>query len=972
MSLEKSNNYLKFKGSIILEYLRLQKKYSDEYGEKTIVLMQIGGFHECYCTKDEGYDLHKLSHLLNIIVSKKNKKKKEVSVKCPYMLGFPIVATPKYIKLLINNGYHVIVIDQVTNPPNPKRKITGIYSPGTFVDNNEITTSKTNYIVSIYIEEIKQLNGNYMLYIGLTAMELSIGKIIIHEIYSKKNDENYSLDNCIKFILNYDPKEIIIRTFKLKSITIENLLKYLELNSEICLINKDKVNEYQKINYQNEILKEIYNSESYLNPIEDLNLEKLNNGRISFIILLNYCYKNNLKILRNLNEPEFYQDDEYLHLGNNAVKQLNLISSDNKAKYNSLFDIINFTETNMGKRLLIYNLKNPLCNIDHINKRYELIDDIKENKNFDKIKEILKNIYDIDRITRKIGLATINPINFINFHDSLLQIQELYKLIKKTKLIKIFTKEIYTNIRKFIKFYKSRFDLDKMSKYIITDITESIYHIGIYPEIDKLQNEINLSKNKIDEIRLELNNLIEEKRKKKTHFDDNTNKDNNMVSLNYNDRDKYYFLTTKRRAIMIKKNIKKLKYDVKFKDQKSNTKITIELLDDLSNNIILKTELLKGKIIDIYKSDLNDIYNKYNDLFILISNMVGLIDFLNSGCLCSINNRFHKPQIKKNKKSFIKCSKLRHPIIEKLIDVPYITHDINFNDKITGILLFGLNSAGKSSLMKAIGVNIILAQIGYYVAASSFIYYPYKSLFTRISGTDNIFKGLSSFAYELSELKAILKRSGSNTLVLADEVCKGTETKSAIVIVSSMINILLDRKTTFISATHLHELTKLDNIKKLKKLRICHLSITYKDDNIIFDRLLKEGNGTEEYGLDFAKFIINDKDFINLSNDIKNKIDKKNLIISNKKSRYNSKIYMDKCMICNQKKKLETHHIEFQKNCDINGFINNPKLNHIHKNHESNLIVLCSKCHDNIHNNSLIIHGYNESIKGKILDIKKN
>ena len=237
--------------------------------------------------------------------------------------------------------------------------------------------------------------------------------------------------------------------------------------------------------------------------------------------------------------------------------------------------------------------------------------------------------------------------------------------------------------------------------------------------------------------------------------------------------------------------------------------------------------------------------------------------------------------------------------------------------------------------------------------------------FTRIVSTDNIYKGLSSFAYELVELKAILKRSGKNTLVLADEVCKGTEHKSALIIVSTMIKMLIDCQTSFISATHLHELIKIDEIKKLENLKVFHLSVNYDDDKIIFERVLREGNGREEYGLDFAKFIISDDKFVKISNKIKNDFENKDMIISTKKSKYNTEVYMNKCDICECKDNLETHHIEFQKDCDSEGFILCKK--HIHKNHKSNLVVLCEKCHDKIHNNKIIIKGYEETMNGNKL-----
>ena len=138
----------------------------------------------------------------------------------------------------------------------------------------------------------------------------------------------------------------------------------------------------------------------------------------------------------------------------------------------------------------------------------------------------------------------------------------------------------------------------------------------------------------------------------------------------------------------------------------------------------------------------------------------------------------------------------------------------------TGILLYGINSSGKSTLMKSIGLNIIMAQIGYYVSASEFIYFPYNTLMTRISGMDNIFKGMSSFMVEMMELIAILKRNDSNTLVLGDEICRGTEEKSANIIVTYMLEVLENCNTSFITATHLHQIAEMKSVKNLNESKI--------------------------------------------------------------------------------------------------------------------------------------------------------
>ena len=969
----KKYEYLKFKKSIIEEYLLLQDEYSKIYNnDKTIVLMQVGSFHEAYSTSTRGYDLHKLSSILNIVVSKKNKKNPELNETNPNMLGFPIVATSKFLKILIDNGFHVIKIDQVTDPPNPKRAITGIYSPGTYID--DLNSHDSNNILSIFIEEIKQLNNNYILYIGLSILDLSVGKSIIHETFATKDDEKYSLDETLKFINNFNPSEIIINYKNLITYNKDEIISYLELSNKNFLIYEFKNNEYLNIIYQNNFLKNIFCIESYLSPIEELDLENCNNARLSYILLLDYCKKQISGILLNIDRPTFYNNSNYLHLGNNALEQLNVINYKSTSKNESLFDIINFTYTPMGRRFLNFNLTNPLCDYKILNDRYKKINNLKKKKL--NLSDKLKNIFDIERFHRKISIQTLNPCDFVNLHDSYLIILSLYEDIEDTLLRNIFTENIKLELQSFIEYYSTLFKLDEMSKYNLLDISKSFYKKNVNPDIDKYQDEINNTYKQLEDIRDLLEDFIDNK--KKDYFN-SFGLDKSMIQIQYNDKDKYYFILTSKRGTLVKNTLKKnknIKYgnktinyeDFNFKSQASTMKITNTFIDSLSDKIILATDKLKPLVKNTYQNNLKDFYSKYKNMFLQLNNIIAEIDFINSGYLCAIKNKYCKPIIQTDTNSFIETKLIRHPIIEKIIFNKYIPHDIILGKEEKGILLYGLNSAGKSSLMKAIGLNLILAQIGYYVAADKFIYCPYNSIFTRISNTDNIYKGLSSFALELVELKAILKRSGVNTLVLADEVCKGTEYNSALIIVSTMIQMLINSNTTFISATHLHELSRLKFIKNLSNIGIYNIGVRYENNNIIFDRKLQKGNGTEEYGLDFAKYIIKDNNFLEIANTIKKSIDGDNFEF--KKSRYNTKILVDKCDICNSNNKLETHHIEFQKNTDNYGFILKKNNNHIHKNHTSNLVILCDDCHNKIHNNLIIIEGYEETIKGNILKFK--
>jgi DNA mismatch repair protein MutS len=390
--------------------------------------------------------------------------------------------------------------------------------------------------------------------------------------------------------------------------------------------------------------------------------------------------------------------------------------------------------------------------------------------------------------------------------------------------------------------------------------------------------------------------------------------------------------------------------------------------------------MMKKKSKFFYQEYLEDFYNEFKYIMSDVSYYVSLVDFIKSGAKCAQKYYYNCPSIKigdvskqdgMDEKSYIRTTKIRHPIVERISEHEYKPMNLTIGiDGTDGLLLYGLNSAGKSTLQKSVGINLILAQIGYFVSAETFEYLPYTSLFTRISGNDNLFKGLSSFALEIVELSGILKRSGQNTLVIADEVCRGTEYKSSIVIVMTMIEMLSKSNTSFITASHLHKLVKLDRFKQILNVKPYHIHISYdeKTNTISYDRTLKEGVGEEFYGLNVAKCLINDERFIETANEIKKEIDfKKN------KSRYNKLVEMQCCSVCGfipegKEVSLETHHIVPQKDCK------NKKVKdkeYISMNHPSNLCVLCMKCHDEVDRGNLIINGYIETSDGPELDYRK-
>ena len=342
--------------------------------------------------------------------------------------------------------------------------------------------------------------------------------------------------------------------------------------------------------------------------------------------------------------------------------------------------------------------------------------------------------------------------------------------------------------------------------------------------------------------------------------------------------------------------------------------------------------------------------------------------------------------------NFYEAIALRHPIIEandeRGIYVPndiflgqsndtthnHITLNASDGEDVLGVLLYGINSSGKSSLMKSIGLSVVLAQAGFFVPAVELKFGLYDKLFTRIVSKDNLYRGLSTFAVEMMELKNIFNRADKNSLILGDEISQGTETKSALAIVSAAILKLISLKSTFIFATHLHQLGNIKEIQNIKQLIFLHLGIKYdeKNDSLIYNRVLQLGQGDSLYGLEFAKSLHIDKEFLKTAQSIRESLmdstsDIKNLQ-KQKRSRYNKELYLSRCALC-QDAVEDVHHISEQKEANKDG-----SIEHFHKNHKYNLIPLCKKHHKMVHDGKVVISGFMMTDEGLKLhyEIKDN
>ena len=958
---------------LIHEYLDYQILYEKKYGSNTLVLMQVGSFFEFYGVDNDTEKIGNVSYiseLLNIQLTRRNKAILENSRNNALMAGFPTHALKRFIQILLQNNYTIVLIEQTTEPPNPKREITQIFSPGTYID--EINGFDVNNIVCLFLKEEKCYKTHQTLFIfGLSSIDLSTGINYLYEVSLGFYDKQAFFEEIYRFIENNNPKEIIIAYDKLEYILLEQIHQRLYNPQRILHYKKQIDKKYTQVTYQNLYLKNIFHDTKMLSCIEYLDLEKKPYCTISYLILLEFAFEHNERLINHIKKPDYWVYDDHLILYNNAMYQLNIFPVSNsyytsQHQTSSLFKIIDKTSTPMGKRFLKYVLQNPITNITTLNKRYNLIEEFLEKKMVNESEKLLNEIIDIERLHRKISLNTLHPYEFLNLHYSYISISQLLCTIEnKLNLEDYYFSDYYIlQFKEYTQHYESLFDLQEIGKYNLSNMSNSFFKSGHYHEIDDIQKKINA-----------IHIFFKEEMKL---LSDKIEKDSDYIKMENNDREGYFLYTTKKRSDILIKNLDKNHvYEIR-KYTNTNIKILSPKIIQSSQDLIHLQEEMKQKVKEKYIEFMNNIFLQYEFLFDKLSSFVSYLDFIKCGSKCATFFMYNKPEIKDNYngKSYCHIEEIRHPIIEIINeDYEYVKNNIKLDtEDNNGILLYGVNGVGKSSLSKAIGCNILLAQIGFYVPCTKFLYFPYKKIFTRINGEDNIFKGMSSFVVEMDELRSILKYSDSNSIVLGDEICKGTEEISALSIVSSSILRFCKNKVQFILATHFHKLKDLKEINDLKQVHYKHLSIYYENGKLIYGRKLQDGCGDNLYGIEIANFIIDDLDFIQDAKKIRNYLleqenNGNHFLIPYKKSNYNSKLIMHTCSICGIKEKeMDTHHIIEQHQFHEHSFF---------KNKLSNLVVLCQEHHEQVHNDKLKIYGYFETENGKELkydyiNIKKN
>ena len=991
---------------IFEEYETFLAKYQKIYGDKTILLYQNGMFFEIYGVdneKEKVGSVKEISDLLNIQMTRRSKAILENNRSNFLLAGFPLNQIDRYVAMLTeDNGYIVVTVEQVTPSPNPKRAVTNIVGPGTNI--RYLSKPSSSYLLSIYIEsegiKVNQIKPVNMLTIGLAGIDVSTGQSIVHQVWNTIDDENRALDEAYRFIQTLQPKEVIVNSRKLNMNQVD-LSTHLDLSTRLVHYNLNSVPaDYYKISYQNEFLGKAFFQSGMLKPIEYLDLEKSPTALLAYILLLNFCYDQNETIIKEIERPLICNSNNHLILDNNCIHQLNLTSQEN-LKCSNLFNLIDQTSTSMGRRLLKDRLLMPLLDRDDIINRYNYLDVfstiLADNDTTAKIKHLpghqkhyllqlfephLNQISDIQRYHRKICLGYLQPSEFPQLHTSYSHIMEVIKIIVSNDsnelLQTLLPKTLQSQLETYMNHYQKIIDLTEIAKYNLNNVTGSFFHAGYNPEIDKIQSSLDDYTSFFSQLASAVSNYISPKSDVVTYEKTNDEYHLAVTNARYN-----VFVSKCSVPFTIKTKLNNYVINPKdfevIKNRSGTTcKLVSTTINKVSKQLIETRELLLKKVVEVYSLFLREFYVTYNVFMKSLTKFISEIDFYKSNAKTSLLYNYCRPEIDTpdaSDMSYIKCKQVRHPLIERFQDTcKYVPQDLDLNETARGILLFGTNCSGKSSLMKTMGLLVIMAQMGLYVPASYFRFYPYKMILTRIIGNDNLFKGLSSFAVEMGELRGILKRANGRSLVLGDEICHGTETVSAVALVASAIVTLSGLKTNFLFATHLHQLSQMERITDIKTLKIYHLKVKFNEltGDLIYDRRLEEGPGHPIYGLEVARAMDLDKKFIELANDIRKEIMEVTELVPLKKSKYNKEVYMGNCSLPDcQNSAVDTHHIVFQSMADDRGFIN-----HLQKNHKSNLVPLCKKCHQTVHNNQpdqvrYIINGYQMTTDGPKLDYKR-
>lgn len=726
----------------------------------------------------------------------------------------------------------------------------------------------------------------------------------------------------------------------------------------------------------------------------------------SYCYLLNFIQEHNPNLVRKVALPSFYNASNHLVLANHTLKQLNIIEDGNlldeqvgrrwgAEKLTSVAGFLNRCCTPMGRRMFHSQIVNPVFDMQWLEDEYAIIGEVLDNEtNMEMIPSwriIMGDISDLEKIARQLTTRRIYPATIYKLYKSLEKILGIHiGLAESPKIVEYLGKSIFQE--KDCNFGKIeeciRTVIEKINENLVVDNCQTIQSATnfetniirphVSAKLDRVLHKQRANQELFDSIQMTLNNIL-----RKQENSPNTE----FVKIHETEKSGSSLQITKKRGAALKKyldllsakngtitflggldgqvNVRPNEIKLVTTTNKTNDEIEFNLLNTLCRDIQGIRDEINGIIQEVFSEFLADFEKTCFDLLENIAKYIARLDILQSKAYIAKRYNYCCPQLEKSSPenndtaSFVSAKGLRHCLIEHIQQNElYVANDVSLNcrgevDYVSGMLLYGVNAVGKTSLIRALGIAVIMAQAGMFVPCSTFRYRPFRSIYSRILGNDNLFKGLSTFAVEMSELRMILKTADENSLILGDELCSGTETESALSIFTAGLMDLHEKGSAYMFATHFHEILKFDEIhrlleKKPARMAVYHMAVQYNRelDCLVYDRKLVEGIGPNSYGIEVCKSLYLPTEFIDKTYEIRNKYFPKTMGILSQPvaSKYNSQKIRSMCEMCKEEMGEEIHHLLEQQHADKNGYIDG-----VHKNHPANLMAICEKCHSKIH-----------------------
>jgi len=965
------------------EYFIRSEEYMLKYGPKTIILCQIGSFYEVYGYKHpdhpdiQGSLIEEFSHICDLKIAEKKSTYKNYPV---VMAGFGTRPwqVEKYKQLLLDHHYTVVVLNQVDNPDSKtnkkKRVLEGVYSPGTFIPEDTGNSEWNNHMVSIWIKTYTHKNKTHI------VTGIAILNILTHDSYIMEYEiqdhriQATTFDDLERVLSIYSPKEVILIS------DVPNVKQYVPSLQNMYIHQYDSsmeiIQNAEKQVYCDFIVTRYFGPDVLSQCVE---LVEYPLATQSFCVLIHFLEEHNSKLCQFLTLPKWENHSKHTKLANHTLKQLNIIvdadntnqNKINKQVLNSVHNWTNKCQTRMGSRAFFQRLTHPIFDADQLELEYSTIEQWMSEPNKSMIQPLrkeLSNTYDMHNLQWLLTTQKLHPQSLSKLYQTIKITEQIWTCIADMKWthdylnLNVSYHDIHTQLLHFLQYLDDRFIWDVCaSNTNMSQFEQSIVKPGLFPKLDSLlkENERNLLQ--WDTLWIFLEQQMNPVAKK-----------GDTVKVQDNDKRGMTFQMTKLRCDTIQKKLKtivtnanneKIQLDkdvsIYWKDfvfQPSQKNGYMDIRCPLSDEISHSLQEFKTKFNEetqcIYLGILEEIDKLYRPIMEISTTILSKLDILWNNCHLAIQYNYCRPHIDRNhKNSYVDAKGLRHLLIEQIQqNETYVPNDICIGKEDTlGILLFGTNAVGKTSLMRAIGIAVILAQAGMFVPCDSFLFHPYRSIYSRILNQDNLFKGLSTFAVEMSELRVIQNYCDENSLILGDEICSGTETTSALCIVMASLIRLHERKSSFLLATHFHEIVQYPELEELTGIRTCHLSVTYDEnrDCLVYERTLQEGAGNCNYGLEVCKSLYMDPECLEKAYEIRRRhFPEFEGSLSYAQTRYNVSKIKGKCENCGETIGEEIHHIQEQHTAKENGYIGS-----FHKNHKANLMSLCEECHLQEHHN---------------------